>query len=204
MSLYSFGLEPLSCHTWNKDRTRRWQSNLAAFPYRVTHTVCMYTYCMCRYKCIDITFLYSFSITYGFNVGWDYTWCRYICTDTFSPSSNCINAAWGNAGNLIFNAGNGLKEHLTALQLQDVCCSFCTWHYSYCWTLQCIVTDLFYTLYIRPYYISSRNDTRITAAAKFVFLWNSSVKTKALYNILISVTLMDFGTWQGVSTRVYS
>lgn len=24
MSLYSFGLEPLSCHTWNKDRTRRW------------------------------------------------------------------------------------------------------------------------------------------------------------------------------------
>lgn len=27
MSLYNFGLEPLSCHTWNKDRTRRWNTS---------------------------------------------------------------------------------------------------------------------------------------------------------------------------------
>lgn len=43
MSLYSFGLEPLSCHTWNKDRTRRWNNKDTN-----THT-----------------FLYSFSITYS-------------------------------------------------------------------------------------------------------------------------------------------
>lgn len=49
--------------------------------------------------------------------------------DTFSPSSNCINAAWGTTGNLIINKGNGLKGrclmHLTVFQLQDVYCCFC-------------------------------------------------------------------------------
>ncbi len=54
MSLYSFGLEPLSCHAWNKDKTRRWNSehtNLAAFPHNVTQLcICvqiwMYRHCI--------------------------------------------------------------------------------------------------------------------------------------------------------------
>lgn len=95
MSLYSFGLEPLSCHTWNKDRTRRWNSKhtkLAAFPSRVTQDM---------YVC---TFLNSFSMD-SIKGG---TTLAMQNADAFSPPSNCINASWRTTGNLIINTGNGL------------------------------------------------------------------------------------------------
>lgn len=66
MSLYSFGLEPLSCHTWNKDRTRKW--NRQTFSSTNVFTP------MCSIP-------YSFSIIYGINTGWDHILnaeCTYI------------------------------------------------------------------------------------------------------------------------------